>query len=621
MLMSLADSGVKDVDVLGPPGLNHFLASMRPYTFRDPMSVKSVETPEAASFEKVYEDEFVRVFAFPVVPNHSTPELERQPTVPSKRRSSNSSLRPDSPKRIARGSTSTAAGKASAGSQNPSLDWQHPSFNPSSLTGKDADEWRTTIIRDMFPGIQEQALGTELDKDALRTRGKPQGLRARKSRLRLPKFEGSRSMSVAYLVLGPEIRGKFDPGAADALGVAKRDRGKLTKGESVTVTIDGVQTIVTPNMCMGHSETPTGLLLVDCPTSDYISSLPDLKSLETVRAGNPFVLGSVVHRVGSAVLDDPRYSLWAKGIATSECSHLMAGEDFSPNSVMFESSAYLSLTLSELDKEMFFTPQGGKPKLLLSHAPNHVTEMSPPKPPTIKPIQGTNPDLYTKAVATHQEGRSLLTTEGQKDSFAKAREQVAKLRAARNREPSPGDDFRITTLGTGSALPSKYRNELCVREYHDLEDLGLDDENGVKIVQIEGPGTKGRRYPRDDVKYSGDTMPCDTLVEAGKDVTLLIHEATMADEEIEKAQEKGHSTIGQAVDVGKRMNAKHLLLTHFSQRYPKMPVVKSGLTATALAFDYMTISTSDIWKVGCYVGALEHVFEGVGHDDDDEAME
>lgn len=47
-------------------------------------------------------------------------------------------------------------------------------------------------------------------------------------------------------------------------------------------------------------------------------------------------------------------------------------------------------------------------------------------------------------------------------------------------------------------------------------------------------------------------MPCDALVEAGKDVTLLIHEASMADEEIDKAREKGHSTIGQAIDVGKR---------------------------------------------------------------------
>ncbi|KAG8700037.1 hypothetical protein FRC09_006214 [Ceratobasidium sp. 395] len=725
MLMSLADSGVKEVSVLGPPGLNHYLASMRPYTFRDPMLVNPVETAESGTFEKVFEDEFVRVFAFPILPTPSPSETEQQPTVPSKRKSQDSSLPPKSPKRVARDNTDTAAGEASTRSRNTTLNWQHPSFDASSLTGKDADEWKAIVIRDMFPGVQEQTSRADNSGDASPTRGKPRGSRARWSRQHLPKFEGPRAISVAYLVLGPEIRGKFDPAKADALGVAKRDRGKLTKGETVTVTKDGVQTIVTPSMCMGHSETPTGLLVVDCPTPEYISSLPDLKSLETVRTVNPFVLGSVVHRTGPEVLSDSRYALWAKGVGTCECSHLVAGEDVSPNPVTFESSAYLSLTLSELDKEMFFTPQEDKPKFLLSQikdlpentqvlAVNHVTEMSPPKPPTLKPVPGANPGIYQRASSTQRNGQSVLTSEGQKDLFAKARDQAAQLQATRTMDPGPGGDFRVTTLGTGSALPSKYRNvistviqmpgygsimldcgentwaklltqrrqlspapsyplylvlnritELCVREYHDLEDLGLDDENGVKIIQIEGPKNKGRRYSQDDSKpkpvlldelkgllgftsveavpvrhrtpacfglvarhesgwsfaYSGDTMPCDALVEAGKDITLLIHEASMADEEIEKAQEKGHSTIGQAIDVGRRMNAKHLLLTHFSQRYPKMPVIRSELTATALAFDYMTITTSDIWKVGCYVGALEHVFDGVGQDDDDEMVD
>lgn len=44
----------------------------------------------------------------------------------------------------------------------------------------------------------------------------------------------------------------------------------------------------------------------------------------------------------------------------------------------------------------------------------------------------------------------------------------------------------------------------------------------------------------------------DRLVQAGKNTTLLIHEATMADEEVEKAQAKMHSTVSQAVDIGKQ---------------------------------------------------------------------
>jgi ribonuclease Z len=53
-------------------------------------------------------------------------------------------------------------------------------------------------------------------------------------------------------------------------------------------------------------------------------------------------------------------------------------------------------------------------------------------------------------------------------------------------------------------------------------------------------------------RYSGDTRPTDKLVEAGQNATVLIHEATMGDDMEEMAEEKWHSTVGQAVDVGRR---------------------------------------------------------------------
>lgn len=47
-------------------------------------------------------------------------------------------------------------------------------------------------------------------------------------------------------------------------------------------------------------------------------------------------------------------------------------------------------------------------------------------------------------------------------------------------------------------------------------------------------------------------MPCDALVKAGEGATLLIHEASMADDQADLAAGKQHSTIGQAIDVGTR---------------------------------------------------------------------
>lgn len=81
--------------------------------------------------------------------------------------------------------------------------------------------------------------------------------------------------------------------------------------------------------------------------------------------------------------------------------------------------------------------------------------------------------------------------------------------------------------------------------------------------------------------YSGDTRPCHQLVSAGRDAALLIHEATFDDSMEEDAERKRHSTVGQALDVGRRMRAQQIILTHFSQRYPSLPPTTTTATATA----------------------------------------
>ncbi|XP_037502174.1 zinc phosphodiesterase ELAC protein 2-like, partial [Rhipicephalus sanguineus] len=80
--------------------------------------------------------------------------------------------------------------------------------------------------------------------------------------------------------------------------------------------------------------------------------------------------------------------------------------------------------------------------------------------------------------------------------------------------------------------------------------------------------------------YSGDTMPCDALIEAGKGSDILIHEATMEDDLAEEAVIKTHSTTSQAIEVGERMGAKFTLLTHFSQRYAKLPLISDKFHST-----------------------------------------
>lgn len=84
--------------------------------------------------------------------------------------------------------------------------------------------------------------------------------------------------------------------------------------------------------------------------------------------------------------------------------------------------------------------------------------------------------------------------------------------------------------------------------------------------------------------YSGDTRPCNALIEAGMDVDLLIHEATFADTRQEDAVRKRHSTVQEAMLVAKKMRARRIVLTHFSAGFPfRMFAHCSGeVTANAL---------------------------------------
>lgn len=97
------------------------------------------------------------------------------------------------------------------------------------------------------------------------------------------------------------------------------------------------------------------------------------------------------------------------------------------------------------------------------------------------------------------------------------------------------------------------------------------------------------------ITYSGDTIPCDELVRLGKDSNLLIHEATMEDDLVQDARLKMHSTVSQAIEQGVKMNANFTMLTHFSQRYVKIPRIEGTMnTNVGIAFDNMEVTPLDL---------------------------
>jgi ribonuclease Z len=131
------------------------------------------------------------------------------------------------------------------------------------------------------------------------------------------------------------------------------------------------------------------------------------------------------------------------------------------------------------------------------------------------------------------------------------------------------------------------------RVFHCPQSYGvaITFESGIKLV------------------YSGDTRPTKRLVDIGKDATILIHEATFDDGKSEEAVAKKHSTVSEALDIAKSMNACRVILTHFSQRYPTMPPTNADreVYPAVYAFDFMSVTYRDLlWAPQVHLNAHLH---------------
>ena len=119
--------------------------------------------------------------------------------------------------------------------------------------------------------------------------------------------------------------------------------------------------------------------------------------------------------------------------------------------------------------------------------------------------------------------------------------------------------------------------------------------------------------------YSGDTKPCEHLIKAGKDATVLIHEATFEDGMEKEAKKKRHSTVSQALEVGRKMNAHHVILTHFSARYSKSsPCSDSTEKIYCKASDFFCIRTDQFSRMSEYHKAIVHAEEILSSEDKDD---
>lgn len=75
----------------------------------------------------------------------------------------------------------------------------------------------------------------------------------------------------------------------------------------------------------------------------------------------------------------------------------------------------------------------------------------------------------------------------------------------------------------------------------------------------------------------------------------------------QEALHKRHSMTHEAVQTGKQAGAYRTILTHFSQRYPKIPVVdQSFLESTCIAFDLMSVNLKGKPHALIYAAQVQH---------------
>lgn len=211
-------------------------------------------------------------------------------------------------------------------------------------------------------------------------------------------------------------------------------------------------------------------------------------------------------------------------------------------------------------------------------------------------------------------------------------EEVRKYIARSPRNPSKADEAETLVK---FFLNKNMKRLLPLRDAVKQQMIALEDVlRGTKVYTTEvdhrGPKCFGivLRGKGWSMAYSGDTQPCERFVKAGKDVDILLHEATFENGEEENAAKKKHSTVGQAVEVARKMGAKKLLLTHFSQRYPNIPKIRPEESENSdesplvgISFDLMTVSPKDIGKTERYREAMQVLFDAEEEDGNDESGE
>jgi ribonuclease Z len=197
--------------------------------------------------------------------------------------------------------------------------------------------------------------------------------------------------------------------------------------------------------------------------------------------------------------------------------------------------------------------------------------------------------LKTYDLTARQEPLTVYGPPGLRDLFATLGRLVGRL----------GYELDLVELEPGGHIPHDGCEIRPFKTEHSVRSCGyalveeerpgrFDPEAAARLGVPEGPdfarlqrgeeveGASGSVSPEDvmgesragrTVVITGDTAPCNATAEAASRAELLIHDGSFSEEEVQRAAETGHSTVGQAAAVAREAEVKLLALVHISSRY------------------------------------------------------
>lgn len=143
---------------------------------------------------------------------------------------------------------------------------------------------------------------------------------------------------------------------------------------------------------------------------------------------------------------------------------------------------------------------------------------------------------------------------------------------------------RIPTMGFKFVETIKEYNlrTEAIEEYDmNIEEIKVAKKGGsifregleISYERLTLPNNEPRIYA-----YCSDTVYDPDLVPYIEGSTLLYHETTYLDDMAVLAEERMHTTLGQAIDIAKSANIDHMIVGHYSSRYQDTEIfMKQGL--------------------------------------------